>query len=128
MSLGIRFTETMRGHVSTTVLDDYRRAEEDGKRTQTPLEFTVTVSSNDLDRMLIDAAHDAELTGTIRCPALWPEPLTVTNGGFNLLTRDPGHVNARQMRYRMSGTSAGRSFPRRRLQDHSRRQPPGDLG
>ena len=111
MSVGIRFTETMRGHVSTTVLDDYRRAEEDGKRTQTPLEFTVTVSSSDLDRMLTDAAHDAELTGTIRCPRLWPDPLTVTNGSFNLLTRDPGHVNARQMRYRMSGTSAdGRSF------------------
>jgi choline dehydrogenase-like flavoprotein len=111
VSVGIRFTETMRGHVSTTVLDDYRRGEEQGKQAGTALEFTVTVSSNDLDRLLSDATHEAQITGAIRCPALWPEPLTVASGTFNLLTRDPSQVNARQMRYRMTGTSAdGRSF------------------
>jgi choline dehydrogenase-like flavoprotein len=111
VSVGIRFTETMRGHVSTTVLDDYRRAEADGKRAGTPLEFTVTVSSDNLEEMLSSAAHQGRIDGTIRCPSLWPAPLQVSNGTFNLLTRDPSHVNARQMRYSMNGTTPdGRSY------------------
>ncbi len=111
MAVGIRFTETMRGHVSTTVLDDFARAEAEGKRAGTPLEFTVTVSSDDLDEMLTNLAHQGRLDGSIRCPALWAEPLQVSNGTFNLLTRDPSQVNARQMRYRMTGTTAdGRSY------------------
>ena len=96
MSVGIRFTETMRGHVSTTVLDDYARAEADGKRMGTPLEFTVAVGSDNLDEMLSNAAHQGRIDGEIRCPALWPSPLKVSNGTFNLLTTDPAHVNARQ--------------------------------
>jgi cholesterol oxidase len=111
VSLGIRFTETMRGHVSPAVLDDYARAETDGKDRGTRCEFTVTVSSNDLDRMLSDPAHEGRIDGTVECPALWSGPLTVSNGTFNLLTRDPAGVNARQMRYNMTGsTSDGRTF------------------
>ena len=111
MSAGIRFTETMRGHVSTTVLDDYARAEADGKRMGTPLEFTVAVGSDNLDEMLSNAAHQGRIDGEIRCPALWPGPLKVSNGTFNLLTTDPAHVNARHMRYVMSGTTTeGRAF------------------
>jgi cholesterol oxidase len=101
----------MRGHVSTEVLDDYTRAEADGKRRGTPLEFTVTVSSDNLDHMLSSAAHEARIDGTIRCPSLWASPLQVSNGTFNLLTNDPDHVNARHMRYRMTGTAPdGRAY------------------
>lgn len=111
MSVGIRFTETMRGHISTAVLDDYASAEADGKRAGTPLEFTVTVSTDNLDEMLSNPAHPGRLDGTARCPALWPGDLAVSNGTFNLLARDPSRVNARQMRYSMTGsTSDGRSF------------------
>lgn len=111
MPVGIRFTETMRGHVSTTVLDDYARAEDEGKRAGTPLEFTVTVSSDDLDALLTNPAHQARLDGTVRCPALSPAPLEVRNGTFNLLVRDPSRVNARQMRYSMRAAAAdGRTY------------------
>jgi cholesterol oxidase len=111
VALGIRFTETMRGHISTTVLDDYAKAEADGKRTGTPFEFTVTVSSDNLDEMLSNPAHQARLDGTVRCPALSSQPMPVANGTFNLLTRDPSRVNARQMRYRMTATAAdGRQY------------------
>jgi cholesterol oxidase len=110
VSVGIQFTETMRGHVSKNVLDDFATAEADGRRNQTPLEFTVTVSSEDLDRMLADPAHQANLNGTVTCEALWPQPLAV-QGTFNLLVRDRSRVNTRQMVYRMTGTAAdGRTY------------------
>ena len=34
--VGIQFTETMRGHFSTAVLDDYQRADEKAKGRTTP--------------------------------------------------------------------------------------------
>ena len=75
MPTGIQFTETMRGHLSTAVLDDYATAEVAGKRDGTTCEFTVTVSSDDLDRMLTDSGHRARLDGSIACPTLSPQPL-----------------------------------------------------
>ena len=58
--LGIQFTETMRGHFSTRVLGDYQRAAERGKRDDSPFEFTLTIISNDLDKMLDDQDHKAK--------------------------------------------------------------------
>ena len=102
MPSGIQFTETMRGHFSTSVVDDYARAEAQGKHDGTTLEFTVTVSSDDLERLLTDNAHRAQIDGSISCPTLSPQPLQVTNGVFQLLTKDPSRVNARH-----SGTNWG---------------------
>ena len=111
MPAGIRFTETMRGHLSTTVLDDYARAETDGRRAGTTFEFTVTVSSNNLDEMLKSPTHEARLDGSIDCPTLSPQPLQVTGGTFHLLTTDPTRVNARQMIYKMTGKAQdGKSY------------------
>lgn len=111
MPLGIRFTETMRGHFSKTVVDDYAKAEADGKRTGAKLEFTATVSTDDLNRMLASPTHEARIDGAIDCPALSPQPLPVAGGTFNLLTTDPARVNARQMIYKMVGRAAdGRSY------------------
>jgi cholesterol oxidase len=101
----------MRGHFSTAVLDDYKRAEARGIEDKTPLEFTVTVSSDDLDGMLKDPRHLARIDGSVSCPALSPQPLTVENGTFNLLTDDPDRVNARQMIYQMTAVAAdGRRY------------------
>jgi choline dehydrogenase-like flavoprotein len=108
---GIEFTETMRGHLSTAVVDDYAKAEARGKLDNTTLDFTVTVSSDDLERLLTDSAHPARIDGSITCSTLSPQPLKVTNGVFNLLTRDPSRVNARLMSYNMTGVAQdGRSF------------------
>src|SRR5499427_663559 len=103
---GIRFTETMRGHFSTAVLDDYARAEQRGIADGSSLDFTVTVSSDNLDDMLSNAAHAARIDGTISCPTLSPQPRQVTGGTFNLLVKDPTRVNARLMTYRMIGIAA----------------------
>lgn len=123
MAVGIRFTETMRGHWSDTVLDDFRKAEDAGKQAGQKLEFTVTVSSPDLDAMLRDPMHEARLDGSISCPALSPHPFTVTSGTFHLLSTDPTRVNARQMVYRMTGAAPDGSSVRldgfKQIQDDS---------
>lgn len=111
MPTGITFTETMRGHLSTAVLTDYAAAEARGIQDNTPLEFTVAITSDNLDDMLTNPDHQARIDGTITSPTLSRAPLTVTNGVFKLLVHDPTRVNARLMTYAMVGVSAdGRKF------------------
>ena len=98
---GVQFTETMRGFASTSELDDYAAGFERGKADDSPLEFTVTVKADDVDRLVDDREHEAELTGTVTAPALSPTPLKVEGGRFNLLVRDEEHAAARQMLYSM---------------------------
>src|SRR6185312_3299780 len=109
--LGIRFTERMSGWLSTTVVDDYEPAARQAKADGSPFEFTVTVNSDDLDRLVSDESHSARLIGTVTCPALSEQPLTITQGAFNLFVQDPDSPTARKMLYRMKLTSAeGRVF------------------
>ncbi len=105
MAAGIKFTETMRGHFSTSVLDDFAAAETRGIHDGTSLEFTVTVSSDNLDDMLQNPAHQGRIDGSIDCPTLSLRPLQVADGVFKLLVVDPTRVNARQMTYRMIGVA-----------------------
>jgi cholesterol oxidase len=98
---GVQFTETMRGFASTSALDDYAEGFERGKADDSPLEFTVTVKADDVDRLVDDREHEAELSGTVTAPALSPTPLQVEGGRFNLLVRDAEHAGARQMVYTM---------------------------
>jgi cholesterol oxidase len=109
--LGIQFTETMRGFFSSAAKTgdtklDYAKAHDLGKAGNSPFEFTLTVISDDLDALLDQPAHRAKLTGTVTAPALAPEPLTVTEGQFNLFIADPNEVNVRRMEYRMKLTAA----------------------
>jgi cholesterol oxidase len=93
------------------VLDEYSTAEAEGKRAGTKLEFTVTVSSDNVDEMLTNPTHEARLDGSIDCPTLSPQPLQVTGGTFHLLATDPTRVNARQMIYKMTGKAQdGKSY------------------
>ncbi len=109
--LGIRFTERMSGWLSTAVTDDFERAAKRAEEDGSPFEFTVTVISDDLEQLLSDESHSARLIGTVTCPALSPEPLTITQGLFNLFVHDPDVPAARKMRYRMKLTSTeGRVF------------------
>ena len=61
----------------------------------------MTVKADDVDRLVDDREHEAELTGTVTAPALSPTPLKVEGGRFNLLVRDEEHAAARQMLYSM---------------------------
>ena len=114
MTLGIQFTETMRGYLSTKEREDYDRAEQEGmdaakERARTGVtrkdagsfEFTLTIISEDLERTITDQRYDARTTGTATSPPLSPEPLMVTDGRFNLFVDDPGDPRRKRMWYRM---------------------------
>ncbi|HEX4498547.1 MAG TPA: alpha/beta hydrolase [Thermoanaerobaculia bacterium] len=100
-TMGIRFTETMKGYFSTQVKDDYQRAAKQGKDSDSPMQFTLTIASDDLDAMIKEPAHLAGITGTVASPALSAAPLTVAEGTFNLFVDNPEGVDVRNMIYHM---------------------------
>ena len=109
--VGIEFTERMAGHFSTQVLDDFLRAEQDGRATNSPFEVILTIVAEDVDKLVTDETYESGIVGTARAPALSPQPLSVTDGRFILLAKDPEHVDGKNMHYRMKLTSAeGKSF------------------
>lgn len=116
--IGIRFTETMTGYFSTddrvqpsTDLSAYEAAYVRGKDSNSPMHFTLTITSDDLDRLINDPAHPATMAGTLSAPALSAEPMTVTHGLFNLFQRFPEQPGTRHMNYNMRATSEeGRDF------------------
>ncbi|BAZ52888.1 glucose-methanol-choline oxidoreductase [Nostoc sp. NIES-4103] len=111
LKVGIQFTETMRGYFSTQVQDDYKRGVEQGKKDNTPLQFTLTIVADDLEQLLNEPEHAAKIVGTVTAPSLAKEPLTVTNGEFNLFVVEQGQAKSRQMRYQMHMTSkAGEKY------------------
>jgi cholesterol oxidase len=99
---GVEFTETMRGFLSPGVTDDYRNGFVRGQQEASPFEFTVTVTIDDVERMTQDPRHAGRIAGTVRAPEISPEPLTVTEGHFHLLVRDPDTPLTRRMIYRLS--------------------------
>jgi cholesterol oxidase len=68
-------------------------------------EFTLTIISDNLALMLTDENHTARMVGTVTAPALSPEPLTISDGEFNLFIVDPDEVATRRMVYRMRMTA-----------------------
>jgi cholesterol oxidase len=105
-ALGIQFSETMNGYISTQITDDYQAAADRGRDVDSQFCFTLTIISDDLDHMLADPMHQARIIGTVNAPALSPDPITVTEGVFNLFVNDLDHVDGRQMRYRMKLSTA----------------------
>jgi cholesterol oxidase len=100
-AVGVQFTEAMRGFFAPRPDLDFEAAAKAGEAEGNRLEFTITVLSEDLDEMLGSPRHEARLYGSVTAPALSPDPLTVTDGVFALLTVDTGSVGARRMTYRM---------------------------
>ncbi len=108
---GIEFTETMRGYIAASPTDDYQAAAEAGRLGNSPFEFTLTIVSDDVDRMITDPAHEARMVGTVRAPMLSPDPITANRGVFNLFVADPEHPDTKLMRYRMAlTTEAGERY------------------
>ncbi|MDJ0734226.1 MAG: GMC family oxidoreductase [Nostocaceae cyanobacterium] len=103
--MGIQFTETMRGYFSTQVKEDYEEAAENGEKEDSIFEFTLTVIADDLDELLNHPDHPAKMVGTVTAPAISAEPMTVTNGEFNLFVLSPEQSKTRQMLYRMQMTA-----------------------
>ena len=108
---GVRFTETMKGYWSSTVTTSYESAAAEGKTNRNPLEFTLTIGSDDLDALIGNPEHRARMIGTVLCPQLSPEPLMVNDGEFHLLVDDAQEVGSKQMIYRMVlRTEDGRKY------------------
>jgi cholesterol oxidase len=107
--IGLRFTETM---IGTYYAGDVKAEGQQEDRTQgTPISFTVTVVSDDLDDMLANRQHQAHMIGTLTCTALSPQPMTVNDGIFNLFIVDETNVDRRNMNYRMTlDTVDGKHF------------------
>ena len=98
---GLQFTEKMKGYVSSRVLDDFEAASKDGEKAGTRLEFTVTVTTQDVERMLIDGNHQATIVGTVTASALSDAPLSISEGVFQLFVENPDRAGERNMIYRM---------------------------
>jgi len=108
---GFQFTETMRGYFSTAEKTDYAIGAQRGKTDKSPFEFTLTVLAEDIEKMLNDSDHQAQLFGTVNAPVLSPKPLMVSKGIFNLLIESPDDPKIRLMRYRMTlSAQDGKSY------------------
>src|ERR1035438_274708 len=100
---GILFTETMKGFFSASVKDDdYLRGESTGKSDASPFEFTLTVASDDVQKMVSDSQHPAKMTGTEIAPTLSMDRMTVSDGVFNLFVVDPTRVDRKSTRLNSS--------------------------
>lgn len=67
---GIRFTEKMVGKFTPS-----------NSETEVPCEFTLTIESDDVERMInCDLDHAAKMSGTVTCLALSSSPMSVSEG------------------------------------------------
>lgn len=98
---GIQFTEAMKGYFSTDEKSSFDIGEKTGKESGSPFEFTLTVTSNDVETMLKDKDHQARLEGVVKAPALSSKPLTISDGLFNLFVDEAANVPTKLMKYRM---------------------------
>lgn len=108
--LGIGFTENMQGYFSTNFesgdsKDIYLHAASMAKAADSTLEFTLTISSDDLNELIESPQHNADILGTLTASALSDTPLLVTEGTFNLFVVDPQTPDTRHMNYKMKLTT-----------------------
>ena len=96
--VGIKFTETMRGHLAPGDHEDYIQAEKTGKRLGDKLCFTVTIHIDDLAAFLHDDRHEARLSGTVEAPR-FAGSVAIEDGRFNLFVEESGR---KRMRYSMT--------------------------
>ncbi|MGE1174561.1 GMC family oxidoreductase N-terminal domain-containing protein [Pseudomonas sp. BW7P1] len=111
-TLGVQFTETMKGYFSraftaaqSTDLKVYEAAAKRGEADNSPIDFTLTITASDLNRMIKEPEHAATIVGTVNAPALSPQPLTASNGVFNLFEQFEQQVDTRHMKYDMKLTA-----------------------
>ena len=109
-TLGIRFTETMRGFFSTDFESDdkietFKAAAKLGKAAGSEMMFTLTIESDDLDTLVDSPQHKAAIFGTLEASALSTSPMSVTGGTFNLFVEVPQEPGTRHMKYEMTAAS-----------------------
>ncbi|HEY2385264.1 MAG TPA: GMC oxidoreductase [Terriglobia bacterium] len=95
----VQFTETMKGSFSTAVKDDFQKGFDRGQQDNSPMQFVLTMMAEDAELMLTDPQHQFQAVGTVTAPALSAEPMTVSDGVFQLFVEDPSAVETRNMIY-----------------------------
>ena len=103
--IGIRFTETMKGYFSTKVKNDFWKAYDQGKADDSNFQFILTIQADDMEYMIENDQHPARMIGSVIAPALSDEPLTATDGHFNLFVDHPSESGTKNMKYRMKLTA-----------------------
>ena len=94
MEVGVQFTETMRGYFSIGETEDYQKGHDKGVKDNSPFEFTLTVMSQDVKKLVTQKDHAAEMIGTMLAPKLSEHALMAYDSTFNLFVEDeknPGH-------------------------------------
>lgn len=97
---GVQFTERMSGYFAMNA-ENYEEGFEQGKEKDSPFAFVLTIRSHDLNHMLEDPDHRAEMFGTVHAPLLSENDLTASEGLFNLFVKDPEDTSRRYMKYSM---------------------------
>lgn len=110
-TLGLEFTETMKGFFSANVKDDYQKGYTQGELENSPFAFTLTIVYEDVEKAFADPALETGTAGTVMAPALSAKALTVSYGHFRCFVPNPDQVGLHNMRYSMKLTSeGGRTF------------------
>ncbi|WP_299193924.1 GMC family oxidoreductase N-terminal domain-containing protein [uncultured Erythrobacter sp.] len=113
MSPGMAFTETMAGHISATgchhrpcghverIRDDYTNGAAWGQSEGSECSFRLTVTTDNLHRMLEQSEHHSRITGEVLVSSIAPDPLPVREGTFRLLVANPERAESWTMLYDM---------------------------
>jgi cholesterol oxidase len=105
-NIGIQFTEAMKGFVTETDGTlSFDEAYKNGKDKNNHFDFILTIISDNVENMLNDEQHEAKMVGSVLSKSLSREPLTVTEGVFNLFVKDEKNKKTLKMKYRMNMTS-----------------------
>ncbi len=100
--VGLRFTETMTGHV-TMGESDPRRGQATGRAEGSRLTFRLTIGTDDVQRFVAEPAHAGTAEGWVEADALGGR-FEVERGEFNLFVDEVDGL--RTMRYRLWFTDA----------------------
>lgn len=100
-TIGVQFTESMKGYFSLEEKADYAKGFERGKQQNSPFEFTLTIRSENVQAFIDHKDHEAPMAGTMVAPALSQYPLTAIQGTFNLFVEDPSNPSRKKMIYKM---------------------------
>ena len=108
---GVSFTETMRGFISLNEKSDFKKGYDEGEKSNSTFDFTLTIQSQNVETFDADSSHKAELIGTVNCPALSKFPITATDGVFNLFVNADTAGKVKLMKYGMKlNTYEGATF------------------
>src|SRR5690554_870678 len=99
-TIGVQFTETMKGYFSSGETGDYKTGFEKGKQQDSTFAFTLTIHSDDVQSLVNTDDHGAGMIGTMMIPAISAYPLTALQGIFNLFIVDPADPKRKKMIYR----------------------------